>query len=209
MTKPNLVEIVCVVDRSGSMDLIKTDAIGGFNHFLEEQKKLPGEARFTLALFDHEYEVLFDNVNIQDVPPLNEATYCPRGSTALLDAIGRAIVTVGGRLSKTPEHERPSKVIVAILTDGLENASSEYKRSKIFEMIKHQGEVYSWAFIFLAANQNAIQEGASLGISTKDSHNFVATGVGVRAAYSCMTQSVVSYRTNVYPQTQELSDTEK
>lgn len=209
VTKSNYVEIVCVVDKSGSMGMIESDAIGGFNHFLGEQKKLPGDTRFTLALFDHEYEIVVDAVDIQHVPPLNETTYCPRGSTALLDAIGKTVTAVGERLSKTPAYARPSKVIVAILTDGLENASKEYTRSKIFEMIKHQREVYSWEFIFLAANQNAIQEGASLGINMKDSFNFNATGLGVRTAYRCMAQSVASYRTNADPQVQELSDTGK
>lgn len=209
VTKSNYVEIVCVVDKSGSMGMIESDAIGGFNHFLGEQKKLPGDARFTLALFDHEYEIAVDAVDIQHVPPLNETTYCPRGSTALLDAIGKTVTAVGERLSKTPAYARPSKVIVAILTDGLENASKEYTRSKMFEMIKHQREVYSWEFIFLAANQNAIQEGASLGINMKDSFNFNATGLGVRTAYRCMAQSVASYRTNADPQVQELSDTGK
>ena len=209
MTKPNLVDIVCVADRSGSMSMIKSDAIGGFNHFLEQQKKLPGDARFTLALFDHEYEIAVDAVDIQHVPPLNETTYCPRDSTALLDAIGKTITAVGNRLSSTPEYERPSKVIVAILTDGLENASIEYKRSDIFEMIKHQRDVYSWEFIFLAANQDAIQGGVSLGINMKDSFNFNATGSGVRTAYACMAQSVAGYRTNVDTQVQELSDAGK
>jgi hypothetical protein len=187
------------------MDLIKTDAIGGFNHFLEEQKKLPGDAKFTLVMFDHEYMTLVDGIYIQYASPLDETTYCPRGSTALLDAIGRTVTTVGERLCKTPEHERPSKVIVAILTDGMENASREYTRSKIFEMIKRQREVYYWEFIYLAANQDAISEGIKLGINIKDSYDFMPTGVGVRTAYACMANTVAGYRTNAERQAPELS----
>ena len=101
---------------------------------LESQQKLPGEARLTLVLFDHEYIVTYDGVPIKDVPPLDSHSYVPRGPTALLDAIGRTINTIGERLDKTPEPGRPGKVIVAILTDGLENASQEFKRKEIFKM---------------------------------------------------------------------------
>ena len=139
---------------------MELEARNGFNAFLESQQKLPGEARLTLVLFDHEYIVAHDGVPIKDVPSLDEHTYVPRGTTALLDAIGRTINTIGERLDKAPEPERPGKVIVAILTDGLENASQEFKRKQIFKMIKHQREVYSWEFIFLGARQDAIQTGA-------------------------------------------------
>jgi hypothetical protein len=121
---------------------MELEARNGFNAFLESQQKLPGEARLTLVLFDHEYIVAHDGVPIKDALPLDEHTYVPRGTTALLDAIGRTINTIGERLDKTPEAERPAKVIVAILTDGLENASQEFKRKQIFKMIKHQREVY-------------------------------------------------------------------
>src|SRR5258708_24059358 len=105
------------------MNAMKEEAIGGINAFLESQQKLPGEARLTLVLFDHEYIVAHDGVPIKDVPPLDKHSYVPRGTTALLDAIGRTINTIGERLDRTPEPDRPGKVIVAILTDGLENAS--------------------------------------------------------------------------------------
>ena len=130
----NVCEIGFVLDRSGSMKDMELEARNGFNAFLESQQKLPGEARLTLVLFDHEYIVAHDGVPIKDVPSLDEHTYVPRGTTALLDAIGRTINTIGERLDKTPEPEQPGKVIVAILTDGLENASQEFKRKEIFKM---------------------------------------------------------------------------
>ena len=193
--KKGLSEIVCIIDRSGSMATIRDDAIGGFNTFLAEQKKLPGEARLTLILFDDEYIKLYDGMNIQDVPDLNETTYIPRGMTALLDAIGKTITAVGERLRNTPEDERPEKVIVPILTDGMENDSKEYKsKDKIFKMVNHQKDVYKWEFIYLAANQDAVQEGTNYGINAKDCFNFVASGIGTRAAYSSMNATVKSYR---------------
>lgn len=194
MPKQNLSEIVCVIDRSRSMDCKRNEAIGGFNAFLESQKKLPGEARLTLVLFDNEYLLSCDGANLQDVPTLNEETYVPRGTTALLDAIGKTIVTVGERLCKTPEPERPEKVIVAILTDGLENASQKYDRKQIHAMIRHQREVYSWEFLFLAANQDAITEGASIGIQAQDAVHFDATQAGAPIAFSRMSDRVAEQR---------------
>jgi uncharacterized protein YegL len=190
----NLSEIVCIVDRSGSMDAIRSDAIGGFNSFLNEQKKEPGDATLSLVLFNHEYALVHDNVNIAEVPPLDGKTYVPQGMTALLDAIGRTLDSVGQRLSQTPEAKRPRKVIVAILTDGLENASREYSRGKVSEMIKHQREVYSWEFIFLAANQDAIASAKSISIGAKDAVAFQSTGEGIRSAHAVMSREVARRR---------------
>lgn len=160
----NLTEIVCVLDRSGSMASLTNDAIGGFNSFLDEQKKLPGDARLSLILFDHEYIVQADNAPIQQVEPLTAQTYVPRGSTALLDAIGRAITNVGERLTKTSERDRPSKVIVVILTDGEENASHEYTKQRIADMIKHQQEQYNWRFVYLGVAVDAFADARAFNI---------------------------------------------
>jgi len=195
MAKKDFSEIVCVIDRSGSMEAIKTDAIGGFNSFVEEQKKVPGKASLTFTQFDTVYEVVYANKMLNDVPVLDEKTYIPRGMTALLDAIGRTINEVGVRLANMAEKDRPEKVIFAILTDGEENASREFTKDKIFEMITRQKETYSWEFIFLVANQDAIQAGMGLGIDMKDAFNFAATGKGVRSAYAGMSNTVTQYRT--------------
>jgi uncharacterized protein YegL len=105
--KDGLSEIICVIDSSGSMKLIKNDAIGGFNSFLNEQKKLPGEATLTLIQFNTDYEVIHENKPLSDVSPINDKDYIPRGSTALLDAIGKAVDSTGRRLANTPEENRP------------------------------------------------------------------------------------------------------
>jgi uncharacterized protein YegL len=176
------------------MKLIKNDAIGGFNSFLNEQKKLPGEATLTLIQFNTDYEVIHENKPLSDVSPINDKDYIPRGSTALLDAIGKAVDSTGRRLANTPEENRPEKVIVAILTDGKENASTSYDLSKIKDMIRHQKEKYSWEFIFLGANQDAFAEAAKIGIDSKDTLNFAATDDGIRSAYSDMSNSISTYR---------------
>lgn len=141
----NHTEIICVVDRSGSMKKIKDDAIGGFNSFLASQKEVPGSASLTLVLFDNHYDLIHNNVPIQDVKELDDKTYVPRGTTALFNAIGKTIDDIGIRLANTTEDERPNKILFIILTDGDENASRFYDQEKINHMISHQTEKYNWA----------------------------------------------------------------
>ncbi len=175
------------------MAAVASDAIGGFNTFLDGQKKAQRESRITLAQFDHEYDLVHDGKPTKDVPPLTEETYVPRGTTALLDAIGRTIEDMGRRLDKTPESERPARVLIAILTDGLENASRDYTREKINSMIAHQREVYSWEFLFLAANQDAIQEGSKIGIQRCASISIQSTSSGHMAVGRTLNEAVDYY----------------
>lgn len=180
--RQDLTDITVVMDRSGSMQSCQADAEGGLNRFIEDQKKLPGEALFTLVQFDHEYEFVHRGVPIKDVP------YCklvPRGNTALLDAVGRAIVETGERLAKMQEKDRPGLVVFVITTDGQENASREYTRARIKEMISHQTSVYNWQFTYLGANQDSFAEAGGLGI-TSGTANFTAATVGVAHAAASM-----------------------
>lgn len=171
------------------MASIRSDAEGGLNEFLKEQKKLPGKAILTLAQFDHEYELLHDGVALEDVP---KYSLVPRGTTALLDAIGRTINTVDARLQKVPEAYRPSKVIVVVVTDGAENSSKEFSREQVFSLIENQKKVRDWEFLFLAANQDAIGVAGSLGI--QNATNFVATPQGARDMGVYTSRLVGSYR---------------
>lgn len=191
----DLTEIAVILDRSGSMSVIRDDAIGGFNTFLEGQKAVPGEAKFTLVLFDDKYETVMFRKDLREAEPLTEQTFVPRGSTALLDAIGRTVNEIGAQLAQMPENERPSKVIVAILTDGMENASKEFTRPQIAEMVKHQEEKYAWEFLYLGANQDAFAVGGALGVRRENTANFAATGVGTRGAYDRADKLTTSYRT--------------
>ncbi len=193
--KEGLTEIISLVDRSGSMQSILDDAIGGFNTFLAAQQRQPGEAKLSLILFDHEYQVVHQAVDIQQVEPLNQDTYVPRGSTALLDAVGKTIDAVGERLAATAESEKPSQVIVSILTDGYENASQTYSKPKVAEMIKHQTEKYNWAFEFQAANMDAFAAAKELSIAPNRVVQFEATGEGVREAFDQQSQRISAMRT--------------
>lgn len=192
--KADLTDISVVLDRSGSMQSVRTDTIGGFNAFLKTQKEAPGEATLTLAQFDDQYEVVYSGKKIQDVPDLTEATFVPRGMTALLDAIGRTINATGVRLAAMPENERPSKVIFVILTDGDENASSKLTKEKVNELIKHQTETYQWDFVFLGANQDAIKAGVSMGILAGNSMSYAANAHGTADAFASVGATMCAYR---------------
>jgi len=160
----NLTEIVVVMDKSGSMQSCRQDAIGGLNQFIDEQKKLAGEANFTLIQFDDKYDVVHFGIPIASVPTCD---LVPRGSTALFDAVGRAINETGQRLANKPENERPGLVVFVIITDGGENASKEFRSKRMIrDMIQHQTEKYNWRFLYLGSCQDGFQEGSSLGISS-------------------------------------------
>ena len=191
-----LVEIACVVDRSGSMASIASDAIGGFNTFLASQKAQPGSTKFTLVLFDDQYDVIHNGSDIQVVENLNTTTFVPRGSTALLDAIGKTIDDIGARLSRTPEPERPGKVILAILTDGEENSSEVYTPEKVEAMLRHQQEKYQWEVVFLAANQDAIMAAKKLAIPSENAFNFCPSPEGVEMAFSLLCDDINHRREN-------------
>ncbi len=183
-----------VLDRSGSMESLGSDTIGGFNTFLNDQKGGIGKCTFSMVQFDTEYEVLHTFKEIKDISDLTDRTFMPRGMTALLDAIGRAVVTAGEELSKMKEEDRPGKVLFVIITDGMENSSREYTHEKISEMIKHQEEIYKWKFVFLAANQDAILTGASIGIQCGNTLSFAATDVGVSTVYNTVSSKLKNFR---------------
>lgn len=169
--KEKYVEIIAIIDRSGSMASCVEDSIGGFNTFLKNQQKIKGKANFTTVLFDHEYLVPVNNVDIQDVKKLTTETYEPRGGTALLDAIGKTINNTNARLNEMKKSDRPSKIIVCILTDGYENQSVEFNSDQIKTMIEaHQKK--DWQFIYLGADQDAFAVAGGLGIMRANTANY-------------------------------------
>ena len=192
--KNDLTEIVFILDRSGSMHMLEKDTIGGFNAFLESQKKVEGKALMTTVLFDDQYELLYSGRNIQEVKALTAREYFTRGSTALLDAIGKTITDVGQRLKETPEDQRPSKVLFMITTDGYENASRKYTYKAINDLITQQREKYSWEFIFMGANIDAAQEAVNLGIDPRNARRFDGSAKDVQELYGLAENVVSAYR---------------
>lgn len=193
-------EIAFILDRSGSMEPMTHAAISGFNEFLAAQQATlddhgkPMPATFSLILFDHEYLPVHNREDIRTARPLDLETYVPRGSTALLDAIGRTIDHIGKELAGTPESDRPSKVIIAILTDGEENASQRYSMAQINQHITHQTRKYQWEFLFLGANQDAIATAARMGIQAQHSATFAADAEDMAAGNAVFAKRISASR---------------
>ena len=192
--KTGYTHIVYLLDKSGSMQNIITDVIGGFNSFLESQREAPGEATLSMIQFDDQYEDFEPFCDIQKVERLTHKTFVPRGLTALYDAIGRSINATGQKLAEMNEDQRPEKVLFVIMTDGLENKSEKFSKEKIFEMISHQEKQYSWEFVFVGANQDALASGVSLGIAASKSLTFAANSLGVKGVYESLSHSTRMYR---------------
>ena len=190
----NKTDITIILDRSGSMGSVKDDTIGGFNNFLEEQQKVEGEASLSLVQFDDQYEVVYMDKDINSADKLTEATFQPRGMTALFDAVGRTINSTGQRLAGLSEEERPNKVVFIILTDGFENASKEFRASKISEMINHQRNNYNWEFMFIGANQDAVLSAKEIGIPASAALTYAANAEGTEILYSRVARKVANYR---------------
>jgi hypothetical protein len=195
VTDPQRTLIAVLLDRSGSMESIKSDTEGGFNAFIAEQRAQPGKAWVTLAQFDTEYEVVYADRPIADVPPLQLQ---PRGGTALYDGIGRLITDIGAELTTLPEAERPGHVIVVVMTDGYENSSREWTGHAVSAAIKRQEGEYSWNFVFLGANMDAVAIGQQMGFAADRSMTYDANADGVAAAVAS-TSAYVSRRRAAAP----------
>ena len=190
------VHIYFLLDRSGSMESIRTDVIGGFNRFLAEQRQSEGECVMTLVQFDSQdpFEVLADAVPLAEVVELTEGTFVPRGSTPLYDAMGQAIATATIRAENREREGLPAEDILFItFTDGLENQSREYDRAKIFDLVKRREEA-SWTFAYLGANQDAYAEGGKIGYSAGSSQAWAADSRGTAVAFASLSASTSGYR---------------
>lgn len=189
MTDKNLTWIVFLLDRSGSMQSMKSDVEGGFAAFIEEQKKVDGACAVTLAQFDDSYEVVYTDKPLNEVQELDLR---PRGMTALLDSMGRVITDTKSRIKALPKDSRPGSVIMAIMTDGLENSSREWTRDAIKSLVKKHTAKHDWQFLYMGANQDAIEEGSKIGVSAANSMTYTADN-----AVGAMTSSglnVAAYR---------------
>ena len=192
--KKNLTEIVFILDRSGSMAGLEADTIGGFNSMIQKQQNEPGEAWVSTVLFDNYCEVIHDRADIRKIEPMTERDYYVRGSTALLDAVGKAIHHIGNVHKYAREEDRPEKTLFVITTDGMENASREYSYERVRRMIEHQKEKYGWEFLFLGANIDAAKEAARFGIGADYSANYHADRQGTAVIFEAMSEAVCSAR---------------
>lgn len=188
--------IAVILDRTGSMEAIRDDTIGGFNAFLQQQKAEPGFATLTLVQFDSQdpYEVIHHFKPIAEVPELTRETYVPRASTPLLDAIGRGINDLESSLSKLGEADRPARVLMVVVTDGQENASREFRKEQIEKMIKEKTEKDGWQFVFLSADLAAIHDAHAVGVDPSASLLYRKSGLGSKGAWRSLSQRISDYR---------------
>jgi Mg-chelatase subunit ChlD len=198
MQNENYTHISIILDRSGSMQSIKSDIIGGFNSFLLDQKEVKEKATLTLVQFDGQnpYEYIYDFKDIQKVEELNDRSYMPRGNTPLLDAIGRGITDLENKISFLDAIENPESIIFVIITDGYENASREFSKEQIMKMIKEKSEKSNWEFVFLSADLDAINDASDYGFHRRATMSFDKTSEGTRSAYYSMSDKIKKKRMN-------------
>lgn len=188
--KQNHTDITIVLDQSGSMESNRGDTIGGYNTFVEAQKAGVGTADITLVRFNHLYTPAATK-SVQEAERLTADTYRPDGYTALLDAVGKAIVEAGGRLSKDPAE----KVVFVIITDGQENASKEYSLAQVKQMIETQRKQWNWQFVFLGADQDAFVNAGAMGVSASNTSNYSKGNTG--GTMKIMADKVMMFRADV------------
>lgn len=172
-------ELVIIIDRSGSMHGLEEDVIGGCNGLIESQKKEEGDTFVTTLFFNDQIKFIHEGVDIKEIKPLDKRSYVPSGCTALLDAIGDAISFIKAKHAKLKEEELPKHTIFSIMTDGLENASKEYRYSQIKQMIEFQKKC-GWDFLFQAANIDVAAESDRLGIDKDKTFQFIANSNGIK-----------------------------
>lgn len=190
MSNQNLTLIAFLLDRSGSMQSIKSDVVGGFDAFLAEQRAGEGDCRVTLAQFDDQYEVVYRAVPVSEVPPL---VLNPRNSTALLDSMGKLITDTAAEVAALAEDDKPGSVIIAIMTDGLENSSREWSRPAIKSLVEQQTNEFGWEFLYMGADQDAVEVGKDLGVRAEQAVTY-SRGKS-REAMAAMSGNVRGYRT--------------
>lgn len=192
--RKNLTEIVFILDRSGSMQGLEADTIGGFNSMIEKQKKTEGEAFVSTILFSDDSQVLHDRVDISKIKPMTADDYTVGGCTALLDAIGDAIHHIGTIHKYARKEDVPEHTLFVITTDGMENASHRYDSEKVKSMIERQKEKYGWEFLFLGANIDAVETAAHFGIEKDRAVNYHADSVGTQLNYEVLADAISDIR---------------
>lgn len=192
--KKNYTHITVLLDRSGSMDKVRQETIDGFNKFVDNQRNDEGITTLSLIQFDDRYEPNYLGINIKDVESLTTKTFVPRGWTHLLDAMGRAIITVDEGINSMKDEDKPSKVLFAILSDGKENRSEEFAREDVAKLVKQQKEEKNWEFVFMGSNAQAILEAKEYGIPAANTIHYGATGQHVNSVMASLTSNVRSWK---------------
>ncbi len=194
-TKNNLTELVFILDRSGSMEGLEKDTIGGFNSMLEKQRKQDGKAYVTTVLFNQEITTLHDRIELEKVERMTEKDYEVRGCTALVDAVGMTVSHISNIHKYARDEDRPENTLFVIITDGLENSSREYTGAQVKKMISQKEEL-GWQFIFIGANIDAIETAAEFGIGKDNAVDYIADKKGTNVVYEAVADAICCARAN-------------
>lgn len=190
----NVTEMVFILDRSGSMEGLESDTIGGFNSMIEKQRTQEGKCYVSTVLFDHISEVIHDRVDLMKIEPMTEEQYYVRGCTALIDAIGGAIHHISNIHKYARKDDVPQNTIFVIMTDGYENASRKYSSDKVKAMIERQKEKHGWEFLFIGANIDAVETAKHFGIDESRAANYHADGMGTAVVYDTVSNACFNLR---------------
>jgi len=192
--KNNKTEIVFILDRSGSMSGLESDTIGGFNSMIQKQKKTEGGCLITTVLFDNEMVILHDRVPLQEVKEMTEKDYTVRGSTALIDTMGKMIEHIKKIHKYARKEDVPQHTMFIITTDGQENASNIYTSQQVKKMVEKQKEEYGWEFLFIGANIDAVETASRYGIDQDRAVNYHADKKGTKIVYSALEKAIDNVR---------------
>ena len=190
-----MIELVFILDESGSMRGLEKDTIGGFNSTIDKQKKEDGECLVSTVCFSNSQRVVHDRVNLRDVKELTEDDYRPCGSTALIDTVASSIKHIKMVHRYIRKEDRPDKVMFIITTDGMENASHKYSLAETKKMIEECKE-NGWEFIFLAANIDAYETARDYGFDEGSTVNYVNDEEGNDIKFCCVDKAISSIRTS-------------
>lgn len=190
----NLTHIVMILDKSGSMHHLSNDTIGSYNSFINEQKNIEGECTISTVLFNHEMKYYIKNKNIKDVEEMTKEDYSATGNTSLYDAVCTTIDDTGKYLASMEEQDRPSKIMVVIITDGQDNRSKEFGSLDVKNRIQHQRDNYNWKFMFIGANIEVEKYAMDFGIPRGFSAQYTASSMGTKSVYTAVGQTLSSFR---------------
>lgn len=206
----NYTHINILIDRSGSMESIRDDTIGGYNAFLQEQQKTEDRTTLTLVQFDTQdpFEVIYRAVPLTEADPLSRESYVPRAMTPLFDALGRCINDCESMPASMEDSERPGQVLFVVVTDGQENSSREFNKQQVGKRID-QKKADGWEFVFLSADLDAMNEAMVLGVPHTHSIAYDADSAGVRNAWTSLSSNTTQYRTSGAPESLHFKDEDR
>ncbi|MBR2589782.1 MAG: VWA domain-containing protein [Clostridia bacterium] len=192
--KNNICEMVFILDESGSMSGLESDTIGGFNSLIAKQKNESGTCFVTTVLFSDTSKRIHDRVNLNEIQNMTDKDYCPMGCTALYDTVGNTINHISSIHKYVRKEDVPAQTVFVIITDGYENASTEFNHRELKKLIESKKEKEHWEFMFIGANIDAVEAAQSIGIERNRAANYRADSAGTAVVFNSISQPLACAR---------------